>query len=74
MPRAQLRHGLWWFHGLIALLLIALIPFTKVKHIFTAAASLMVRDPLAAQRLPRIPEAQAAPGVARSPTSPGSSC
>ena len=58
-----LRHGLWWFHGLMALLFIALIPATKVKHIFTAAASLMVRDPLAAQRLPRIPESQEQPGV-----------
>jgi Fe-S oxidoreductase/nitrate reductase gamma subunit len=60
-----LRHGLWWFHGLIALILIALIPFTKVKHIFTAAASLMVRDPLAAQRLPRVPESQQQAGVAK---------
>ena len=60
-----LRHGLWWFHGLIALLLIALIPFTKVKHIFTASASLLVRDPKAAQRLPRIPETQKEPGVAK---------
>jgi Fe-S oxidoreductase len=59
-----LRHGLWWFHGLIALLFIALIPFTKVKHIFTSAASLIVRDPRAAQRLPRIPESQAQPGAA----------
>jgi len=69
-----LRHGLWWFHGLIALLFIALIPATKVKHIFTAAASLMVRDPLAAQRLPRIPESQAQRASERSPTSTGSSC
>src|SRR3984893_5527358 len=53
---AALRLELWWFHGLFALLLIALIPFTKVKHIFTAAGSLMLRDPLAAQRLPRVPE------------------
>ena len=60
-----LRHGLWWLHGLVALALIALIPRTKVKHIFTAAASLMVRDPLAAQRLPRIPESQAEPGAAK---------
>ena len=60
-----LRHGLWWFHGLIALLLIALIPFTKVKHIFTAAASLMVRDPLAAQRLPRVPDSQEQVGAAK---------
>jgi Fe-S oxidoreductase len=58
-----LRHGLWWFHGMIALVLIALIPRTKVKHIFTAAASLLVRDPLAAQRLPRIPDTQEKPGV-----------
>ncbi len=60
-----LRHFLWWFHGLIALAFIALIPYTKVKHIFTAAGSLMVRDPLAAQRLPRIPESQVSPGVAK---------
>jgi Fe-S oxidoreductase/nitrate reductase gamma subunit len=60
-----LRHALWWFHGLIALALIALIPWTKVKHIFTAAASLLVRDPLAAQRLTRIPESQEVPGVAK---------
>jgi Fe-S oxidoreductase len=60
-----LRLSLWWFHGLLALVFIALIPFTKVKHVFTAAGSLMVRDPLAAQRLPRVPENQAAPGVAK---------
>ncbi|HSV68711.1 MAG TPA: (Fe-S)-binding protein [Methylibium sp.] len=56
---AALRGGLWWFHGLIALAFIALIPRTKVKHIFTAGGSLMLRDPLAAQRLPRTdPEAK----------------
>jgi Fe-S oxidoreductase len=58
----SLRSGLWWFHGLIALGFIALIPFSKVKHIFTASGSLMFRDPLAAQRLPRIPETQVNPG------------
>jgi Fe-S oxidoreductase len=58
-----LRQGVWWFHGLLALIFIALIPFTKVKHIFTAAGSLMLRDPLAAQRLPRVPEEQRRPGV-----------
>lgn len=50
------RTSLWWFHGLLALTFIALIPFTKVKHIFTASGSLMMRDPLAAQRLPRLAE------------------
>jgi Fe-S oxidoreductase len=53
-----LRTGLWWFHGLLALLFIALIPFTKVKHILTALGSLMLRDPLAAQRLPKVPQEQ----------------
>ena len=45
------------------LVLIALIPFTKVKHIFTAAGSLMFRDPLAAQRLPRVPSEQKRAGA-----------
>jgi len=58
-----LRRDLWWFHGFIALAFIALIPFTKVKHIFTAAGSLMFRDPLAAQRLPRVPQDQKRPGA-----------
>jgi Fe-S oxidoreductase len=57
------RQNLWWFHGLLALLFIALIPFTKVKHIFTAAGSLMFRDPLAAQRLPRVPSEQKRAGA-----------
>ena len=57
------RLGLWWFHGVLALGFIALIPFTKVKHIFTAAGALMVRDPLAAQRLPRVPEQQQRAGA-----------
>ncbi|MBV8909663.1 MAG: 4Fe-4S dicluster domain-containing protein [Gammaproteobacteria bacterium] len=52
------RMGLWWFHGMLALAFIALIPFTKVRHIFTTAGSLMLRDPLATQRLPRVPETE----------------
>ena len=57
------RQNLWWFHGLLALTFIALIPYTKVKHIFTAAGSLMFRDPLAAQRLPRVPAEQKRAGA-----------
>ncbi len=60
-----LRLGLWWFHGLLALAFIALIPFTKVKHVFTSMGSLLARDPLAAQRLPRIPESLETPGVTK---------
>lgn len=57
------RTGLWWFHGFIALTFVALIPFTKVKHIFTASASLMFRDPMAGRRLPMVPEEQEDIGV-----------
>jgi Fe-S oxidoreductase/nitrate reductase gamma subunit len=59
------RRDLWWFHGVLALVFIALIPFTKAKHIFTAAGSLMLRDPLAAQRLERVPEERERAGVER---------
>jgi len=57
-----LRSGLWWFHGLLSLTFIALIPYTKIKHIFTAAASLMFKDPLAGRRLPRVPDEQKSAG------------
>lgn len=48
-----LRYGLWWFHGLLAFSFIGLLPFTKAKHIFTAMASLSIRDPKPAARLPK---------------------
>lgn len=59
---SSLRVGLWWFHGLLALSFVALIPYTKVKHIFTASASLMFRDPLAGRRLPKVPDDQESAG------------
>lgn len=58
----SLRLGLWWFHGLISLTFIAFIPYSKIKHIFTAAASLMFKDPLAGRRLPRVPDDQKTAG------------
>lgn len=61
----SLRHLLWWFHGLLALTLIALVPYTKAKHMVTAIGSLVLRDPLPAQRLPRVPEAQQEAGYRR---------
>lgn len=50
---AALRMWLWWGHGLIALVFIALIPYTKVKHILTAVVSLSWRDDKPAARLPK---------------------
>ncbi len=49
---ADVRVALWWFHGVLSLTFIALIPFSKAKHIFTAMASLALRDDLPVQRLP----------------------
>ena len=60
-----LRGALWWFHGILALAFIALVPRTKVKHIFTAMGSLAVRDPLAAQRLPKLQPDSSQIGYAR---------
>jgi Fe-S oxidoreductase len=52
---AGLRHGLWWFHGLLALTFVASIPYTKAAHMLTSFFSLSLRDPLAGKRLPAIP-------------------
>lgn len=49
---AHLRMALWWTHGVLALAFIALIPYTKAKHIFTAAVSWLLKDPDALRRLP----------------------
>jgi len=49
---AVLRAINWWFHGIIALAFIGVIPWFKAKHIVTAIGSLSVRDPMALKRLP----------------------
>ncbi len=49
---AELRLYSWWFHGLLALVFIALIPYTKVKHVFTTLGSLAIRDTRPSARLP----------------------
>jgi Fe-S oxidoreductase/nitrate reductase gamma subunit len=45
------RHGLWWFHGLLAIVFVSSIPFTKAAHMLSSYASLILRDPLAGKRL-----------------------
>jgi Fe-S oxidoreductase len=47
---AAFRHGLWWFHGLVALAFVATIPYTKAFHMLGDVASLVLRDPLAGKR------------------------
>jgi len=57
---AGLRHGLWWFHGLLAIVFVASIPYTKAAHMLSSFASLSLRDPLAGKRLASIPADRAA--------------
>jgi Fe-S oxidoreductase/nitrate reductase gamma subunit len=56
---ADWRHGLWWFHGLLAIVFVASIPFTKAAHMLSSYASLVLRDPLAGKRLAPIPPERA---------------
>ena len=39
-----LHRGLWWFHLLLAVLFIGLIPFTKFRHILTTGANLFLAN------------------------------
>lgn len=61
----SLRVALWWFHGILSLACIALIPWSKAKHVFTSAASLYARDPLASKRLSRVPQDHVEPGISK---------
>ena len=53
------RHGIWWFHGLLAIVFVASIPYTKASHMLASYASMIVRDPLAGKRLRPIPPERA---------------
>jgi Fe-S oxidoreductase/nitrate reductase gamma subunit len=63
---AGLRHGLWWFHGLLAISVVAAIPYTKASHMLTSAVSLARRDPDAGKHLQPVPTDRVAepPGYA----------
>jgi Fe-S oxidoreductase/nitrate reductase gamma subunit len=39
-----LHIGLWWFHLLLALVFIAIIPYTKFRHIITTSANAFLAD------------------------------
>jgi Fe-S oxidoreductase len=51
-----IRHGLWWFHGLLAISFVAAIPYTKATHMLQSYASVVLRDPKAGKRLREVPE------------------
>jgi Fe-S oxidoreductase/electron transfer flavoprotein alpha/beta subunit len=60
----DLRSQIWWFHGVVALLFVAAIPWYKAKHIIAVLASLALRDSLPLSRLPREAEGIEKPGIA----------
>jgi len=39
-----LHRGLWWFHLLLAVLFIGLVPYTKFRHILTTSANLFLAN------------------------------
>jgi Fe-S oxidoreductase/nitrate reductase gamma subunit len=41
---AVLHRGLWWLHLLLALALVAALPFTKLRHILTTSANALFAD------------------------------
>jgi Fe-S oxidoreductase len=56
---ATVRMTLWWSHGLIAISLVAAIPYTKAMHMLTGFGSLVLRDREAGKRLEIIPPERA---------------
>ena len=54
-----LRQVWWWTHGLVAIVWVASIPFTKAAHMLSSYASLILRDPEAGKRLRPPPAADA---------------
>ena len=56
---AAARHGLWWSHGLLAIMWVAAIPYTKASHMGISYLSIVLRDPEAKRRLQPVPEQRA---------------
>ncbi len=48
--------GLWWFHSIIALSFIALLPYAKPLHMLTSFANIVTNDKKSKSRLPGVPE------------------
>lgn len=48
--------GLWWFHSIIALSFIALLPYAKPLHMLTSFANIVTSDKKSKRRLPGVPQ------------------
>ncbi|MCB0586191.1 MAG: 4Fe-4S dicluster domain-containing protein, partial [Phaeodactylibacter sp.] len=58
-----LHHYIWWLHGIIVLVFIAYIPYSKAMHMLLDYANLMFKDDMAARRLPRVSEEKMKEGM-----------
>ena len=56
----DVRGVLWWSHGIVALILVASIPYTKAMHMLVSLASLVLRDPQGGQATGRDPRGSSA--------------
>lgn len=50
------HQGFWWAHALLALALVAAIPYTKAFHLISSPAHLLLRQPAPPGRLPVVAE------------------
>ncbi len=53
----------WWFHGIIVLLFIAYIPYSKAMHMLIDFANLMFTEEDAVKKLPRVTEEKMKEGM-----------
>jgi Fe-S oxidoreductase/nitrate reductase gamma subunit len=53
----------WWLHGIMVLVFIAYIPYSKAMHMLLDFANLAFTDDNAAQKLPRVSEEQMKAGM-----------
>ena len=53
----------WWVHGIIVLVFIAYIPYSKAMHMLVDYANLMFTDDMAVKRLPRVTEEKMKEGM-----------
>jgi len=63
LPANTLHLYTWWFHGIIVLIFIAYIPYSKAMHMLVDYANLMFKDDMAAKKLPRLSEKQMTGGM-----------
>ncbi len=63
LPTNPLHMYTWWFHGIIVLIFIAYIPYSKAMHMLVDYANLMFVDDMAAKKIPSVSEEKMKEGI-----------